>query len=133
MREELKESIKRHEGKSLHIYKDSLGLWTIGYGTLIESISEEEAEWLFEHRLNKVIKDLNFRKPIVRVLPEKMRDVLYEMGYQLGVNGLLKFKKMWQAIEDDDLGGIIREMKDSKWYTQTTSRADDLIEKLKDN
>ena len=45
------------------------------------------------------------------------------MAYQIGVNGLLKFKKMISAIEFGDWEEAERQALDSKWAKQTPARA----------
>lgn len=120
------ESLKEEEGFSGVQYDDHLGNRTIGYGTLLP-ITRSEAEMLLRHRLSEVIEELHDRKPLVRSLPDNIRGVLYEMAYQMGVPNLMKFVRMWAAIQADDWPGMITEMKDSLWYRQTTSRADRLI------
>ncbi|HIE41556.1 MAG TPA: hypothetical protein EYP80_02725 [Candidatus Aenigmarchaeota archaeon] len=125
-------SIKENEGFMGMPYKDSLGKLTIGYGTLLP-INEEEGELLLKYRLDKAIKELQIKKPYVKELPEPIQEVLYEMVYQLGVSKLMKFKRMWKAIEDRDWDKMIKEMRDSKWYKQTPNRVDKLIGKISDH
>ena len=85
-------ALKRFEGFSAKAYRDSEGLLTIGYGTLIEyGISREEAELLLVHRLKKSIRELQRRKPFVVTLPLSVRRGLRRMAYNLGVPRLMKF------------------------------------------
>ena len=126
---ELVNSIKKHEGFRGYPYKDSLGIPTIGYGTKLP-IDKEEAEWILNHRLNKMINDLETRKPFIKNLPEPIREVLYEMAYQLGVGGLLKFKKMLKALEEGDYKKASLEGLNSKWHRQTPNRAEELMKRL---
>ena len=129
---ELIESIKRHEGYRGTCYKDSLGIETIGYGSKLP-ITKIEAELLLKHRLNNMIKELQSYKPFIINLPNNIQEVLYEMAYQLGIGSLLKFKNMWKALENQDIEGMIKEMRNSKWYRQTPNRVEELIKKIKDN
>ena len=125
------ESIKESEGFVATPYRDSLKKLTIGYGTLIEKgITKEEAHALLVIRLEDSVKELVDKKPIVELLHDNRRDVLFEMAYQLGVSGVLKFKKMWAALERNDYYTASKEMIDSKWYTQTPGRADRLARKM---
>ena len=71
----------------------------------------------------KKIDHLLSEKPIVLTLTQSRQEVLFNMAYQLGVNGLLKFKNMWSAIEARDYNKAADEMLDSRWYTQTPNRA----------
>ena len=44
------------------------------------------------------------------------------MSYQLGFSGLLKFKKMFKALENMNYEEAANEMLDSKWHLDTPSR-----------
>jgi lysozyme len=118
----LVERIKESEGFSSDVYDDSLGYPTIGFGTKLP-LSKDEAQLILEHRLDKKIKDLITHYPFVEYLPVKIQEVLYEMAYQLGVSGLLKFKKMWSALKSADYKKASAEMLDSRWAKQTPNRA----------
>ena len=124
------DKIKLSEGYVGTVYQDHLGIDTIGIGTRMP-IDEEEAELLLRHRLKKKIKELIKYKPIILTLSAERQSVLYEMAYQLGVNGLLKFKKMWLAIEDSDFNTASKEGLASKWHRQTPNRAEKLMSILK--
>ena len=127
---ELINSIKEHEGFVSDVYKDSLGFDTVGYGTKMP-LSKEEAELILKHRLNDKINKIIEKKPIILTLPQDKQFILFEMAYQLGVGGLLKFKKMWKAIEEKDYTEASVEMLDSKWANQTSSRAKELSERMR--
>lgn len=110
-------------------YEDSLGIPTIGYGTKLP-LTEAEAETILAIRLNQKISHLLDAKPIVLRLPQDKQEVLFEMAYQLGVNGLLNFKMMWLALESFDYKVAAAEMLDSKWHTQTPNRAEKLAKQM---
>jgi len=123
------ESIKENEGFEGMPYKDTRGFLTIGYGTKLP-ITEKEASMLLENRLNNIKQELLNNKPFVTELPEFIQEVLFEMGYQLGVPKQLLFIKMWKAIENRDWDGMIKEMIDSKWYRETPNRVKNLIKRI---
>ena len=130
----LKQSIKRHEGFRLYPYMDTTGNLTIGWGRNLTSkgINSDEAELML---LNDIItaKEDYVRLPIsVRSNCNfKRKDVLVEMVFQLGFVGVLKFKKMFAALERRDFTRAADEMKDSLWYRQTPSRATELADRMK--
>jgi len=126
----LKEKLKKSEGFSGTVYKDTLGIDTVGYGTKMP-LSEAEGLLLLEHRLLQKQMELTNAKPIVEELSEERHDVLDEMAYQLGVGGLLRFKKMWSAIEEGDFFIASLEMLSSKWARQTPQRAKRLSKIMK--
>jgi len=115
-------NIKKSEGFVGTVYQDSLGIDTIGYGTKMP-LDEDEAALLLEHRLEKFCFALETAKPNMMELSEPRKDVLYEMAYQMGINGVLKFKNMWAAIEEGDFHIASLEMLNSKWAKQTPLRA----------
>jgi len=124
------ENIKRHEGFVNHVYKDSLGKDTIGYGTLMP-ISKKEAELLLKHRLEDKTRELVKKEPFFNELPSSAQFIILEMCYQLGVNGVLNFKKMWKALKRYDFEEAAKEGRDSLWWKeQTRSRAEELMSKL---
>lgn len=119
----------RDEGFSRTAYKDSLGYLTVGYGLCIDEdaagagIDEEEARMILEHRV------LKLRREVSRVLygfdtmPEPVQRALINMAYQLGVTGLMQFKKMMLALEARDWQAAAAEALDSHWAKQTPGRA----------
>lgn len=126
---DLIESIKEHEGFMGNAYDDHLGNPTIGYGTLLP-LNEHEATMLLKSRLENSMKELTNAKPIIRTVPDSIRAVLFEMAYQMGVPNLIKFHKMWIAVQKDDWYTMTLEMKDSKWYKQTPQRAEKLMARV---
>jgi lysozyme len=122
------EHIKEEEGFRGTPYKDTLGYLTIGYGTKLP-LDEAEAELLLIHRLKKMQNQLHRR--ITELygevqLPDKVWEILYHMSYQLGVQGVMNFKKMLWAIVNGNYIEASREMLDSKWALQTPNRAERL-------
>ena len=122
-------SIKTHEGFEGNVYEDHLGYETVGYGTKMP-ISRKEATVLLRMRLSDKIEALKKRKPVFAQLPAEAQKVLAEMAYQLGVAGLLKFKKTWEHLENHDFYEASAEGLDSLWARQTPKRAKELMERL---
>ena len=115
-------NIKQSEGFRSVVYKDTLGFDTIGYGTKLP-LNEDEAELLLNYRLKLMKFDLLDRVKFISEVPEDKQNILFEMSYQLGVNGVLNFKKMLAALETRDYTLASLEMINSKWYIQTQNRA----------
>ena len=63
-------------------------------------------------------------------LPEEIQHVLINMSFQLGKPRLSKFKKMIAAVEVEDYQEMANQMEDSRWYKQTTNRAQRLIDRV---
>ena len=119
----LTERIKKHEGFRSRPYFDSLGIGTIGYGTTW--ITEEEADMLLRNRLKSCISEIDSYIDDLSVsIDEVRRAILYEMCYQLGIDGVKRFRKMWEALVDMDYEKASREMKSSRWHKQTPARCE---------
>ena len=121
----LVENIKISEGFRGEPYNDSLGKPTIGFGTLLP-LSESESELILKSRLHTKMAQLVKAEPFMQELPSDVKDTLYEMSYQLGVGGLLKFKKMWKALKEGDYKEAYIQALDSRWAEQTPNRAEKL-------
>lgn len=116
--------IKKDEGFRQHIYEDSRGFRSIGYGTNLElGISPDEGQQLLNSRIQRNGKELEAKWPPFKHLPAKAQELLIEMSYQLGPDGVLKFKKMLDDLEKGDYKSAAAEAKKSEWAKQTPKRA----------
>lgn len=129
MIDELVKQIKKHEGFRGETYLDHLGNPTIGYGTL-EPITMTEATVLLRSRLLQKEKELSDRSEIFRHSNSEVKTILMNMAYQMGVTGLLKFKKTFLYLQEHDYSSASLEMLDSTWAKQTPSRARELSNKM---
>ena len=120
----------RHEGMELKPYKCTAGKLTIGVGRNIEDmgITEDEAIYLLRNDVARFAAELAQAKPIVKSLDDVRYYVLLNMAFNLGVSRLLKFKKMWEAIEDQRYVDAALEMQDSRWCEQVGGRCSELAE-----
>ncbi len=129
----LVEQLKRDEGEKKksgrHVaYQDHLGYLTLGYGRLIDErrgggLSDAEAEYLLDNDIGACKQALQVRLPWFVSLSETRQAALINMAFQLGVNGLLQFKKTLSLIEKKEYHKASKEMMDSLWARQTPSRA----------
>lgn len=124
----LEDLLKREEGFIPYCYQDSLGYWTIGYGKLIDrrggGITEEEALYLLRNEVTKKSEELRKAIPWISKLNEDRRTILQAMAFQLGVAGLLAFRKTLEAVKSGDFEMAAKGMRGSKWATQTPGRAE---------
>ena len=125
---DLLEAVKLSEGFRDRVYKDSLGIDTIGYGFAIKDLvlDEDIAEMILRRKLDNLIDRVNKRFKFVKDLPHAAQDVMYEMCYQLGVTGVSKFKKTLAYLENFEYRMASKEMLDSRWARQTPNRAERL-------
>ncbi len=124
----LLDQIKSHEGLRLKPYKCTEGKLTIGYGRCLDTrgITKYEAELLLTHDVAEIIEQLSCALSFWRLLEEPRKAVLVNMAFNIGVHGLLKFKKTLSLIESGDYSSASIEMMDSKWAKQVPNRALDL-------
>ena len=139
MYEDLKSRIKKHEGFLSKVYLDILGKATIGYGHLlteeddfVEGViyDKDILESLFEKDFNIAVQgaeELLKGYDIALVAKE----VIIEMVFQLGKTGVSKFKKMFEALKNNDYSRAAAEMLNSAWYRQTPSRCEELSNLMK--
>jgi lysozyme len=106
-------------------YTDSLGILTIGYGRAIGriGITDDEAEALLEHDVERAIGDLDFACSWWRNLDEARQGALAELCYQLGLDGLLGFRRMLDALRTGEYATAGAELLSSKYATQVEGRA----------
>lgn len=119
------EMIKQHEGFRGDPYIDTLGFSTIGFGTKLP-LSEDEAVMILKKRLIESINTLDELQPIFSTLPGPAQEIIANMVYQMGVRGVMNFKKMWTALSHGDYKEAAAQMRDSRWHTQTSNRAEHL-------
>lgn len=120
--------VKTAEGLRLTPYVDTVGKITIGYGRNLSDngITQLEAADLLENDLQKHISDLLRAYPYVETLDGTRQIVLSDMCFNLGIQRLSQFVKMWDAVQRGDFATAAREMLDSKWARQVGQRAVDL-------
>ena len=125
---DLKSQLLREEGAESCAYQDSLGYWTIGVGRLIDSrkgggLSNEEIDFLLENDIKIKTREVLLALPWMPRLSEPRQAVLIGMAFQMGIGGLLKFKRMLGSIEDGQYVEAAEEMVKSRWAMQTPKRA----------
>lgn len=131
------ELIKEAEGFVAKPYYCPAGKLTQGYGRNLEAIPLTEAEklellpdgsvtrdtaadWAMEeigHCYN-LLSTLSF----FTKADEVHKAVLIDMCYNIGLSGLLKFKRFIKALDALDYGVAAAEMIDSRWYRQVGNR-----------
>ena len=132
---ELVKQLSRDEGRIPHAYYDSMGYLTIGVGHLIDPrlggrISETVIDILLEDDIAEKVLQVRRALPWSMQLDEVRFGALVNMAFQLGINGLLQFKKTlkfiqegkWQAAHDEALK-CYTSLKGDEWPEQTPDRA----------
>ena len=126
-----------HEGEVLHAYEDTEGLLTIGIGHLIDpkrggGITQQISRLMFEEDINvaTVRARIAFSHWFDRLDPVR-QDVIVMLVFNMGVEGVKKFKLMLAAIEAEDWSKAAYELWNSQWRMQVgNKRARDLTTAL---
>ncbi|NBP01007.1 MAG: hypothetical protein EBU90_12890 [Proteobacteria bacterium] len=142
--------IKDHEGIKPAVYKDTLGVPTIGIGfnmlrpdarRLFKklgvsyddalsgkiSLTDQQIKDLFILCLKIAYADAKLFVPSFDGLPKDIKLGLLDLSFNLGYPRLSKFKKTKQYIIDGQYDKAALELKNSKWATQVGRRANSII------
>ena len=93
-------------------------------------VPNEQVNTWFEKDIDVTINDCKIIFEEFDSLPEEAQLVIANMCFQLGRPRLSKFKKFIAAVKEQDWERAADEMKDSRWYKQTTARAERLISRI---
>jgi lysozyme len=149
IKQDLLDMIERHEGKRNRIYKDSLGVPTIGIGFNLnrvdakqklfnlgidinkvfqgQKLTDEQVYSLFKDDVQTAKNDAMKFLPNFNEQPEIVQNILVDMAFNLGYNRLSNFKDFRQALISKNYNQASKEMKDSKWYHQVGNRSKELV------
>lgn len=141
MIDELTAQLKRDEGEVIengrHVaYHDHLGYLTLGIGRLIDArrgggITEHEADYLLSNDIHARQRQLSDKLPWFSGLDQARRGALINMAFQLGVSGLLNFKKSLAHMERGNYRLAADEFLRSNWAKQTPIRANRVAEQIR--
>ena len=115
--DEIVEEIALAEGWRSRVYLDSLGKETIGFGFLVKelNLTKEEGMMILKRYVNERIESISKTQKWVLDMPPEIQKVFVSMVYQMGLNGVLSFKKMIAHMKDSNWRMASVEMLDSKW------------------
>ena len=118
--------IMEEEGMRLKVYKDTLGVRTVGFGHRVLKqekyvrITPDKAIQLLQQDYTIASDHVDKAYPWA---DKEVRLILINMSYQLGANRLGKFVKMLAALESEKYTLAAAELLDSRLAVQTPSRA----------
>lgn len=132
-----------NEGFKQYPYKCKAGKLTIGVGHNLDNcpltkqekefighdgrskpITKAQAFYLLRNDIERVLNSLNRKIPWWKNLNEDRQYVLLDMCFQLGIDGLLGFKKMLSAMGIGNFERAAEECLDSKYARQVPIRAE---------
>ena len=127
------DSIKNHEGFRSRVYQCSNGFDTIGYGAAIKDleIDEDIAELILIRQIQKLESRVAGTFDWYDTCPDTIKDVIVEMCFQIGLSGVMKFKKTIDYASKCDWANMSVEMLDSKWArSDSPNRAKTLAKRV---
>ena len=116
----------RDEGFRPRPYRDNLGHWTVGYGWSLETgppLSEETARIILNEHVGMIVTDLHSRLPWTKQLSQPRFGVLVNMVFNLGIRGLISFRRMLAALQIEDYDTAAAEMLNSRWNRQVGGKS----------
>ena len=132
-RQALAEQLVKDEGKRNKIYADSVGKLTIGVGRNLTDggVSDDEIMLMLDNDIIKVCADLDDHLPWWSTLSEARQQVLANMCFNMGIQGLLGFKNTLEAIQEGRYDAAANGMLASLWARQVGARAQRLAQMMK--
>jgi lysozyme len=129
----ISEMLEKHEGYRQFVYKDSLGIETIGIGRNLKNrgVTRAEALYLLENDIADFTKQLRDRLYWFDSVHEDAQLVMIDMAFNCGLNGLLTFHETLEHIKNENYKAASVTMLASKWAKQVGTRAIELSDILK--
>jgi len=119
--------LKRHEGFSPTMYIDNCQIPTMGYGhSLKEPITLSAGTHILEDDIAISLHLLNQYKPGWKMLPNGAQLVVANLAFHLGMPRLKVWGQLWAALEAEDYLQASIEMRESLFYTESGTRAEEL-------
>ena len=128
----LQDMLKLDEGVRTKPYKCTADKTTIGVGRNLQDVglSGDEIEYLLCNDMRRVRSELINDSEIGIIygrLDEVRQMAIKNMCFNLGINRLKKFKKMWRALSNKNYEVAANEAIDSKWYKQVGNRGERVV------
>lgn len=148
--DDIKAFITKHEGYRNKVYRDSLGIPTVGIGLNLlrpdakiilsragldyndvlngnATLTDDQVKTVFQLCLKIAYADVKKYIPNYDSLPKNIKLGLIDLSFNLGYNRLSKFAKTRELIIKGDYKGAANELLNSKWATQVGNRAKNIV------
>ena len=122
-----------HEGVRNKVYKDHLGIETIGVGrNLVDrGLSDEEVDYLLSNDITIVENELDNGLSWWRDLDEVRQRALADLAFNMGLPRLHGFVKMLDALQRRDYHAAADELLDSKYAKQVGERSNRVADMIR--
>lgn len=117
---DLEKILEQEEGCKYKPYTDTVGKLTIGIGRNLtdKGLSRDEVLHLLRNDIKETAEKIQTALPWIKTLSESQQAALIDLGFNMGVGGLLGFKNMLSNLKAGNISGAIKELKSSKWWDQ---------------
>lgn len=133
MNDPVMDQLIAHEGLRLKPYRDTVGKLSLGVGRNLDDvgISRGEALGMLANDVQKVEHGLDLNCPWWTSLDPVRQRVLIDMGFNLGIDGLLGFRNTLKLIQAGQYEQASAALLLSKWASQVGKRAETLAQMMK--
>ena len=141
--EKLEAQLAIDEGKRLAAYLDTVGVLTVGIGHNCvsspvpgvlkpgDTITDETCSQLFRDDIQESIIQIDRHLPWWKKLDDVRRNILVNMAFNLGINGLMQFRNTLKFIECGAYDMAADGMLASLWARQVGDRAKRLSKQMR--
>lgn len=139
--EVIKQELRLAEGKGLpgkpfQLYKDSRGLWSLGYGFLVDpsmgaQIPELVAEFWLDYKTKEAASFASW--PWYEEIGVARQMLMVCLLYNMGPDRLAGFKKMLAALASGDYNTAARELQHSAWFLEVGDRGPRYVRIMQSN
>jgi len=135
----LKAQLLIDEGRILRVYRDPVGLLTVGVGHLVrpgdqlrydQTISLDRCEALLDDDVTVALMTCHKIWPAFDAYPEAAQQVVANMAFNLGERRLRSFQRMIRAIAACRWQAAADEIRHSRYASQVGQRAERLAQRL---
>lgn len=127
-RDALRQQLMDHEGERLRVYRDSVGILTIGVGRNLETIgiSEAESRILLDNDITRCL-DEAAHFPWFAGLDEVRQRAVLDLLFNLGFSRLLGFRRTLDYLAAGKYDSAAYALEQSRWYQQVGRRAKRIV------
>jgi GH24 family phage-related lysozyme (muramidase) len=135
-----KREIIYHEGNRTTVYRDSLGIPTVGIGHKVlpqdnlkvgDSISTARVNQFFAADIAKAFDAAKSQARELNKYNPQMIASLTSVNFQLGTGWRSKFPNTWSLIKSGNTQAAINNLVKSAWYRQTPNRVTSFVNTLR--
>lgn len=138
----MREKLIASEGYRLDVYKDTLGILTVGIGHRVtasdnlklgQRITPERADALYNADVRGALKSAISQARELNRYNLDMIVALCEVNFQLGSFWRVKFPNTWSLLKSGKKAAAIASLKKSLWFKQTPVRVSSFINAIDRN